>query len=83
MAAEVSVHSWASDQQRFQRKLSIITINCTVEPVNMETKETRQTIHIIWVSVLSRFSEKSTPDTHFFDLETNAHILAKNHCLIF
>ena len=34
----------------------------------MDTKETCHTVHIIiWVSVLSRFSEKSTPDTHFID----------------
>ena len=48
----------------------------------MDTKETRHTVHINWVSVLSRFSEKSTPDTHFIDLETNTGILARKHCLI-
>ena len=54
-----------------------------MEPVNMDTKETRHTVHIVWVSVLSRFSEKSTLDTHFIDQETKAGILARKHCLIF
>ena len=48
-----------------------------MEPVNMDTKGTRHTVHIVWVSVLSRFSEKSTSDTHFIDLETKAGIFSK------
>ena len=43
-------------------------------PVNMDTKGTRQSARIMWVSVLSGLSEK-LPDTRFIERKTKADML--------